>query len=64
MLKVEQLFVNLTIIDWLGSPYAGIMMGYCPYSGILTQHNVELVAEKGKDYARRKRTKAPIEGKK
>ena len=37
MLKIEQLFVDRTRIDWLGSPYYGIMLEYC--------HNVKLAAD-------------------
>ena len=53
MLKTEQLFANLTRIDWLGSPYAGIMLESCPYAEILTQHNVKLAADEGTDDAQR-----------
>ena len=64
VLKIEQLFANLTIIDCLGSPYAGFMLKSCPCAGILTQHNVKLAADKGKDDALRQQMKEANEGSK
>ena len=52
---MKKLFANLTIIDWLGSPYAVIMLESC--------HNIKLASEKGKEDARRQQTKAANVGK-
>ena len=61
MLKTKKLFANLTIINWLRYPY----------TAILTQNNVKLEVDKGKESCKaakkgreqRKRTKEENEGK-
>ena len=58
LLKIDQLFGNLSIIDLLRSPYAGIMLEFCTYSGIIMQHDVKLAADKGKDDEQSQQRKA------
>ena len=56
MLKIEQLFTNLTRTVWLGSTYVVIILKHCPYSVILMQHNVKLAAKEGKYVTQRQQT--------
>ena len=56
MLKTKQPFANLTRIDWLGSPYAGIMLEYC--------NSVKLSEDKGSDDAQRQLKKSSNRGSK
>ena len=62
MLKIKQLFANIMRLDWIGSPYAVILLESFPYDGILTQYNVKLAAGKWEGYVQRYQTKSANEG--